>query len=176
MFNKPLFCFNCSESAQSEIFAPSTTHFFSFIFMSHRGLRTKTLRGESTRNESNKDSNQRPTRKATYRLEVEDATEEQSEEGTGARRDTAEDEESDREGAGRKRKRGGGKPERRTLMVTWKRRSHKEKERERGATLAQRESSSARPRPSTSAADQPAEVGLQALGQIQTGLVNLLLG
>lgn len=34
--------------------------------------------------------NQRPTRKATYRLKVADAIEGQSE-GTGARRDTAED-------------------------------------------------------------------------------------
>lgn len=100
---------------------------------------------------------------------MEDATEEQSEEGTGARRDTAEGEQSDREGPGRKRKR---EPERRTPMVTWKRRSHTEKDREK-RLWAQRGSSSARPRPSTSAADQPAEVALQPHGQMQTGLVNL---
>lgn len=84
--------------------------------------------------------NQRPTRKATYRLKVGDATEEQSEEGTGARRDTAQDGQSAREGAGRKEKEGEDsqrEEQSRTLMVTWKRRLHTEKERK--ATLPRRQ-------------------------------------
>lgn len=85
-----------------------------------RGIDKKIIEWEKKQN------NQLPTRKATYRLKVEDVTEEQSE-GTGARRDTAEEEQSE--------SRGGRKPERRRRaehqQSHGKEGQHKEKERQR---------------------------------------------